>query len=105
MSHIVVNTFHVAPEQASQFEERCRQPYRFVQHIPGLEAYQLLRGDAQDGTIRYVAHSRWTSKEALQAWTRSYSFVHGHYVGRLPARMLCGQPQRETFEAVPLDGA
>ena len=102
MPYVVMNTFHVAADQAEHFEARCHRSRHSVENVPGFKAFQLLRGEARDDTIHYVAHSIWASKEALEAWTHSEGFVQARRSGSLPRRMMRGRPRLECFEVVSL---
>ena len=104
MPYVMTNSFQVASQKAEQFEAYCRQPYRHLQRVPGFIAFELLRGEVDNGTIRYVALSIWTSQVALEAWTQSEAFAQGHRSGRLPASMIQGPPRQESFEMVALAG-
>jgi heme-degrading monooxygenase HmoA len=78
MRYIAMNNFQIAADQAEPFEERWRRRQSYLQGAPGFESFQLLRGESHNGTIHYVSHSTWASKEAFLAWTESESFVQAH---------------------------
>ena len=103
MHYIAMNNFRVAADQAAQFEERWRRRRSYLQGVPGFEAFQLLRGENDNGTLHYVSHSTWASKEAFLAWTESDSFVQAHRGDPLPRGMVLGPPHLECFEAVALE--
>src|SRR5206468_2496488 len=73
MRYIAMNNFQVAADQAAPFEERWRRRRSYLQGAPGFESFQLLRGESHNGTIHYVSHSTWASKEAFLSWTESES--------------------------------
>jgi heme-degrading monooxygenase HmoA len=102
MRFIAMNNFHVAVDQASQFEERWQRRRSFLQDVPGFEAFLLLRGDVHEDKIHYASHSLWASKEAFEAWTQSESFVQAHRGEPLPKGMVLGPPHLECFEVVSL---
>ena len=64
MRYIAMNNFQIAADQTEPFEERWRRRRSYLQGAPGFESFQLLRGESHDGTIHYVSHSTWASKEA-----------------------------------------
>jgi heme-degrading monooxygenase HmoA len=105
MPFVMMNIFLVTVDKAKQFEARCRLPHQCLQSVPGLEDFQLLRGQTQDGKVPYVAHSIWSSQEALEAWKQSENFMQSRYLSRLPASMLLGRPRRECFEIVGPTGS
>lgn len=104
MPFVLMNTFYVASEKAEQFEQRCRRPSQHMHDVPGLEDFQLMRGQADNGTIAYVASSTWSSKQAMEAWRQSDAYRQLLTVTRLPASMLCRRPERACFEVVSRHG-
>ena len=102
MPYIAMNNFQVAADQATQFEQRWRRRRSFLQDVPGFESFQLLRGDEKDGSVHYVSHSTWASKEAFINWTHSDSVVQAHRGEPLPKGMVQGPPQVVCFEVVDL---
>lgn len=102
MPYIAMNNFQVSADQTEQFEERWRQRRSFLQDVSGFKHFQLLRGDEQAGTVHYVSHSTWASKDAFMDWTRSESFVQAHRGEPIPKGMLKGHPQLECFEVVDI---
>ena len=103
MRYIAMNNFQIAVEQAEPFEERWRRRQSYLQGAPGFESFQLLRGESHNGTIHYVSHSTWASKEAFMAWTEAESFVQARRGEPLPKGMVLGPPRLECFEVVGLD--
>ena len=97
MRYIAMNNFQIAADQTEPFEERWRRRRSYLQGTPGFESFQLLRGESHDGTIHYVSHSTWASKEAFLAWTESDSFVQAHRGEPLPRGMVLGPPQSGMF--------
>lgn len=102
MPFIAMNNFQVAAAQADQFEARWQRRRSYLKDVPGFRHFQLLRGEAQDGTIHYVSHSTWDSQEAFEAWTKSESFVQAHRGDPLPPGMVLGPPRLECFQVVEL---
>ena len=88
MRYIAMNNFQIAADQTEPFEERWRRRRSYLQGTPGFESFQLLRGESHNGTIHYVSHSTWVSKEAFLAWTESESFVQAHR-GEPPPKGWC----------------
>ena len=103
MPYVAMNNFQIMAEQTEKFEERWSESRLYVQDAPGFETFQLLRGQESNGLVRYVSCSIWTSKEALEAWTRSESFVKAHRQGPAPKTMMPERPHLECFEMVALD--
>jgi heme-degrading monooxygenase HmoA len=102
MPYSVMNDFHIAVDQAAHFEAHCHRSRRNVQNVPGFKTFELLRGKECQGTIHYVAHSIWASKEMLEAWTHSKRFAQAHSGTLLPAHMMRDRPHPKGFEVVIL---
>jgi heme-degrading monooxygenase HmoA len=102
MRFIAMNNFHIAAEQAEQFEARWRKRRSYLTDVPGFEHFQLLRGEEKDGVIHYASHSTWASRQAFMEWTQSDSFVQAHRGDPLPKGMVQGPPHLACFEVVEL---
>ena len=76
MAYVVINAVDVPADRASEFEERFAKRAGRVQDSPGFEAFELLK--SADGNSKYVVYTRWSSKEAFDAWAGSQDFAAGH---------------------------
>ena len=76
MSFIVMNAVTVPPDRAEEFEQRFATRAGKIKDQDGFEAFELMR--PADGKDRYVVYTRWTSKDAFEAWMRSPDFAAGH---------------------------
>ena len=78
MSYVVVNAIEVPPERAATLEERFSNRAGEVSKAPGFEGFELLRPANEEAGDRYLVFTRWSSKEAFQAWYSSPAFTTGH---------------------------
>lgn len=94
---IAMNHFQVAPERTAEFEEHWRGRKSYLDEVPGLRGFALLREDEPGG---YISHTTWESREAFEAWTRSEAFRRAHQQARTPEGVLLGHPQLRLYEAI-----
>ncbi len=93
---IAMNRFMIAPGKGEDFERVWKSRDTYLQNVPGIIRFALLRGDAEG---EYVSHSTWANRDAFLAWTQSEAFTAGHRQGSL-AGILAGPPQINLYEAV-----
>jgi heme-degrading monooxygenase HmoA len=93
---IAMNNFKVAEGKGEEFERIWRERDSYLEDVPGIVRFALLRGDAEG---EYISHSTWESREAFMAWTQSPAFAAGHRGGSLMG-VIQGPPQVKLFEAV-----
>ncbi|WP_323982178.1 antibiotic biosynthesis monooxygenase family protein [Novosphingobium aureum] len=70
----------------------------------GLAGFALLRGPGEADHTLYASHTRWASRDAFEAWTRSDAFRKAHANagtrGETDKPTYLGPPRFEGFEAV-----
>lgn len=98
--YIAMNRFQVNAGRESEFEEVWRSRETYLDEVPGFQEFHLLRGASADGITTYVSHSRWESREAFEAWTKSDAFRKGHAGARSSRGVIAGHPIFEGYEAV-----
>ena len=76
MSVVKINAIEVPPGMGPELEKRFAARAHSVEHMPGFEAFELLR--PVEGETRYFVYTRWESEDAFQNWVRSAEFAHGH---------------------------
>jgi heme-degrading monooxygenase HmoA len=76
MSVVKINAIEVPPTLGPELEKRFAARAHSVEHMPGFEAFELLR--PVEGETRYFVYTRWESEDAFQNWVRSAEFAHGH---------------------------
>jgi heme-degrading monooxygenase HmoA len=94
---IAMNNFKVAPGQGEEFERIWRERETYLQDVPGIVRFALLRGDTEG---EYISHSTWESRDAFVAWTQSPAFAAGHRGGGSLMGVLQGPPAVKTYDAV-----
>ena len=93
---IAMNNFKVNPEKAEEFERIWRERDTYLNEVPGVIRFALLRGDTPG---EYISHSTWESRDAFMAWTQSPAFAAGHRGGSLMG-IIEGPPRVALYEAV-----
>ena len=98
---IAMNRFQVNAGKESDFEEMWRSRETYLDQVPGFVAFALLKNwIAEDGgTIEYISHSTWRSREDFDNWTNSEHFTKGHAQGSV-AGILAGHPVVSLYETV-----
>jgi heme-degrading monooxygenase HmoA len=97
---IATNRFRIREGREADFEQVWKGRDSYLDEVPGFKQFQLLRGPTEDGVTLYVSHSRWASREAFEAWTRSEAFRKAHARAGSPEGVVAGHPKLETFEVV-----
>lgn len=95
-----MNRFRVARGAEADFEAVWRNRERHIEDTPGFLEFRLLRGPAQDDHTLYCSHSRWASRAAFEAWTRSDAFRAAHRDAGSAKPLYLGPPAFEGFEVV-----
>jgi heme-degrading monooxygenase HmoA len=97
---IAMNRFQVNRGKESVFEEMWSSRQSYLDQVPGFVAFALLKNWlADDGTVEYISHSTWRSREDFENWTNSDSFSRGHAQGSVQG-VLAGPPVVSLYEAV-----
>lgn len=95
---VAMNNFRVVAGQEAEFERRWRERETFLESVPGIVQFSLLRCDAPG---EYISHSVWQDRAAFDAWTRSEAFIAGHRQGSMQG-ILAGHPEAKLYESVLL---
>jgi heme-degrading monooxygenase HmoA len=97
---IASNRFRVHEGREAEFERVWRERNSYLDEVPGFEEFHLLRGSSEEGLTLYVSHSRWASRDAFEAWTRSEAFRKAHSRAGGAEGIVAGHPKLEAFEVV-----
>ena len=100
--YIAMNRFQVSRGREEEFVEIWRNRDSYLNEVEGIKDFQLLRGEAEEGSTVFVSHSVWESRDAFKAWTESEAFAKAHRQARTPAGVLLGHPQFEGYDIVDL---
>jgi heme-degrading monooxygenase HmoA len=90
---VVMNRIPVAEGREAEFEQTFAQRDRAVDQMPGFLDLQVLR--PSEGRI-YVVMTRWRSREAFEAWTKSEAFISAHR--KQSPGLAEGRPTLEIYE-------
>lgn len=90
---MVMNRIAVAKGREQEFEKTFTERDRAVDHMPGFIDMQVLR--PAEGNL-YVVLTRWKSREAFDAWTRSEAFISAHR--KQSPGLAEGRPTLEIYE-------
>ena len=97
---IAMNRFQVLRGQESAFEAEWLSRETHLEQVPGFLGFSLLRGPERDDHTLYASHSRWASKGAFEAWTKSEGFRLAHKGAGDNKPLYAGHPQFEGFEVL-----
>ena len=97
---IAMNRFQVLRGQESAFEAVWLSRETHLEAVPGFLGFSLLRGPERDDYTLYASHSRWASKGAVEAWTKSEAFRLAHRGAGDNKPLYMGHPQFEGFEVL-----
>ena len=101
---IAINRFEINAGREAEFEQVWATRDSHLDEVPGFQDFKLLRGASggasADGVTTYLSHSRWESREAFEAWTRSEAFRKAHARAGSPRGVVVGHPVFEGFEVV-----
>lgn len=93
---VAMNNFKIASGREADFERQWRERDSYLQGVPGLVQFALLKGDTEG---EYISHTIWESKEAFLAWTQSPSFVASHRQGSV-AGVVQGPPHLKLYDSI-----
>ena len=97
---IAMNRFQVREGSEAAFERVWAERESELDAVPGFREFHLLRGPSDAGVTLFVSHSRWESRDAFEAWTKSEAFRKAHAHAGETGKTLVGHPQFEGFEIV-----
>ena len=78
MSYVVVNAITVPEGRGPELEARFARRAGEVGRQDGFERFELLRPANDEAAGRYLVYTRWTSKDAFEAWVSGPAFGRGH---------------------------
>ena len=97
---IAMNRVQVLRGQESAFEAVWLSRETHLEQVPGFLGFSLLRGPERDDHTLYASHSRWASRGAFEAWTKSEAFRLAHKGAGDNKPLYAGHPQFEGFEVL-----
>ncbi|MAG35199.1 MAG: antibiotic biosynthesis monooxygenase [Dehalococcoidia bacterium] len=71
---VVINRLHVAADYSSHLEQAFGNARR-MDNVPGCLGFEFLRNEAGG---EYLVVTRWSDREAYEAWRASDSFQQAH---------------------------
>lgn len=90
---VVMNRITVAEGREQDFEQTFVERDRAVDQMTGFIDLQVLR--PTEGRT-YIVMTRWNSREAFEAWTKSEAFLAAHR--KQSPGFADGRPQLEIYE-------
>lgn len=97
---IAMNRFQVRRGYESDFERVWRERDSKLEGTPGFLEFRMLRGaEAEDHTL-YSSFTKWASREAFEAWTRSEAFRQAHRDAGAHKHMYLDRPHFEGFDVL-----
>ena len=97
---IAMNRFRIAQGHEQDFINVWRNRESYLDEVPGFIDFNLLQGPSDEQATLFASHSRWESRSAFEAWTRSEAFRKAHSGAGGSRGMHLGPPQLELFESV-----
>ena len=97
---IAMNRFSVKRGGEADFEKVWTTRESYLENVPGFRSFHLLRGPERDDHTLYASHSKWVSRAAFDAWTRSEAFRRAHQDAGRNKPLYHGHPEFEGFEVV-----
>ncbi len=100
--YIAMNRFQVRKGAEADFERLWASRESYLSQVDGFIEFNLLKGPEAEDHCLYASHSRWTSRAAFEAWTRSEHFRAAHArAGNASGESLyVGHPRFEGFEVI-----
>ena len=97
---IAMNRFQIKNGKEELFEEIWRSRDTHLNECPGFIEFNLLKGESVDGITLFASHTKWSSREDFENWTRSDAFRKAHKSANNNNDLYLGHPKFEGFEAV-----
>jgi heme-degrading monooxygenase HmoA len=97
---IACNRFRVIPAHTAEFEATWLNRESHLHEVPGFQTFHLMRGPAHEDHVLYSSFTRWESRAAFEAWTRSEQFRRAHAGAGQSKPTTLGPPQFEGFEVL-----
>ena len=71
---IAMNRFKIVPGKEDAFEKVWKNRDSHLKGVPGFIEFNLVKGEETKEFSQYASHSKWESKDALIAGTKSEAF-------------------------------
>ncbi|MBK32129.1 MAG: antibiotic biosynthesis monooxygenase [Chloroflexi bacterium] len=97
---IAMNAFKVKKDSGDAFEAAWKGRDSYLNEVPGIIHFSLLRGEDDEEGLNYSSHTIWESKGDFESWTQSEAFVQSHRGGGTTTPLLLGHPQVSLWDAV-----
>ena len=97
---IAMNRFKIVPGKEDAFEKVWKNRDSHLKGVPGFIEFNLVKGEETKEFSLYVSHSKWESKDAFIAWTKSEAFRLAHKNAGQNQDLYLGPPKFEGFEKV-----
>ena len=97
---IAMNAFKVKKDSGDAFEAAWKGRDSYLNEVPGIVHFALLRGEDDEEGLNYSSHTIWESKADFESWTQSEAFVQSHRGGGTTTPLLLGHPQVSLWDAV-----
>lgn len=98
--YLTMNRFRVKLGQEEAFETDWKTRDSHLKTVDGFQAFNLLKGAADDDSRLYISHTVWRDEESFVAWTKSEAFRAAHKGAKGNAEMYDGPPQLEILHSV-----
>lgn len=97
---IAMNRFKVRHGYEEDFERVWRERDSKLGETPGFLEFHMLRGPEGEDHTLYSSFTKWASREAFEAWTRSEAFRAAHKDAGDHKHMYLDRPHFEGFEVL-----
>ena len=97
---IAMNRFKIVPGKEDAFEKVWKNRDSHLKGVPGFIEFNLIKGEESKEFSLYASHSKWESKDAFIAWTKSEAFRLAHKNAGQNQDLYLGPPSFEGFEKV-----
>ena len=97
---IAMNRFKIVPGKEDAFEKVWKNRDSHLKGVPGFIEFNLVKGEESKEFSLYASHSKWESKDAFIAWTKSEAFRLAHKNAGQNQDLYLGPPNFEGFEKV-----
>lgn len=97
---IAMNRFQVLPGHEEDFEAVWLNRDSYLNEVPGVIEFHLLRGPKTEEYSLYSSHTLWRSREDFEAWTRSEAFRKAHRSAGDNKPLTLGPPRFEGFDII-----
>ena len=97
---VVMNRFKINEGKEDAFEGAWKTRESHLHTFEGFQHFALLKNDtAADGTVEYISHTIWGSRQNFENWRNSQEFVRAHSGAQVEG-VIAGPPHASLYEAV-----